>query len=682
MRAVIVCLAAASLGLAKAYPDNWILTSSNACVPAVGDFGMGKSVSTGSSVITVTYGALVAATLASAVAYPGNFLNEGTNIGCYAAVGGAYMGGVVDGSSIIDIAFSPALGANNAFALGQNYTVTITNTGVGMSGRLLGADGGTFGTPTSGCDGSSCGNSRSGTGGCYPCQYNGVRTTAAGVTATGWSTCGSNTGTFVVTWTAPSSGTANVNFGTSRAADYGTIYTKAIELVNPNGGGASPTLSPTTSAPTAPTASRPYETDFCNTGTPAYSDYGAINVAGVNGKACWKLDSTTNTATVAIEAPNGQYTALGFSPTNSPKMSNLDIYAFTGDQVLVMYAAGTGLPDRDTADESTYAAGIVIAAGANTKQVVFTRPLAPAGNRVSLEGSPSYYVALAEGTGSGTSISFHSSAAYSQDTVALATAGTVQAEAENNYPTFRLHGIFMILAWMFLCPTAVADARFAKGVLPGKQGETVFVYTSWFRLHQVFQCLAVLFTIIGYIVIKSAELEIADNSPTESGKQSFSHKQIGTAVVVLSIVQVALGFLRNIIGGKHSEAYPHGRNRYIFNYAHWAVGLALVILSLNNVFSGVGLFCVENCDDYDSQGWVKTPIKSVYGAGVYFAVIAYLLVAMLQLAVKFGGVGGYNGNIYEVDIVNVVGRHALALVAAMMLACAITMAIIVSDSGP
>ena len=177
-------------------------------------------------------------------AYPGNFLGQGFNIGCYAAVGASYMGGVVDGSDRIQIEFTPELGENNTFVLGQVYTVNITNTGAGMPGRLLGADGGTFGTPSSGCDGSDCGNLKSGFDSCYRCDWNGARTTPAGKPATGWSTCGTNTDDYIITWTAPADGTDNVDFGTSRASEQGYIYTKSIELVNPNGDGPSPTALP------------------------------------------------------------------------------------------------------------------------------------------------------------------------------------------------------------------------------------------------------------------------------------------------------------------------------------------------------------------------------------------------------------------------------------------------------
>ena len=186
----------------------------------------------------------------------------------------------------------------------------------------------------------------------------------------------------------------------------------------------------------------------------------------------------------------------------------------------------------------------------------------------------------------------------------------------------------MILAWIFLCPTAIIDARAAKGVLT-KGG--------WYKLHRNCQMLAVTLTIIGYVLITSDETVKIDEESSDTRRQ---HQLIGTVVTFLSIFEVCHGLLRNIISGAKKEGYdkekhPHGPRRIIFNVLHILTGITLIFLAWSNVYTGTYIDCAgDACDD--EVGWVKTPVQKVLAAGIYFALIAYILMGILQLAKNKG----------------------------------------------
>ena len=150
-------------------------------------------------------------------------------------------------------------------------------------------------------------------------------------------------------------------------------------------------------------------------------------------------------------------------------------------------------------------------------------------------------------------------------------------------------------------------------------------------------------------------------------------------VVGLSIFQICLGLLRNVISGASKEGYdkekhPHGPRRIIFNVLHILTGIVLVFLSWNNVMTGTYIDCGTDEQCEDMEGWVKSPVQKVIAAGTWFTLIAYVCMGALQLAKS-------KGYVSSKTIVDVVGRHVLAHVAAMTFAAAVTAITILYDSN-
>lgn len=608
-------------------------------------------------------------------AYPENYLEVYPTGGCYAPLGTNVMGGSNSFTERnVDIQFVPAL-VGGQYTPCVDYTLTITGDS-NLQRTLMGADGGIFRTPApSSCGTNSCGAAKGGVQSCYPCDFAGYRTNAAGKRTTGWAMCGNVASNFEVGWRAPTTGT--VIMGATRAQQYGGGTFSTEKTITSDGGGPGGDVCPgetayPTPSPIAgpPPATGTYDANLC-TDTAVWGIFDTDSFPA-NVKACWRVVDAT-TFEIAIEAPTGNWVALGISEQQTG-MQNIDAYVFMSSMNAVQnrFAASKSTPALEDVGTDTYRVVANLASSPTdaSRQVVIRRPRAASGNRIDLAAeAPTFYTLVATGTNSGQTMSIHSVKSFSASASNLAATGAVgSVDVLFSTSSKRAHGAMMIFAWVFLCPTAVVDARVAKGVLG----------PVWFKLHRLFQTLAVLLTIVGFILIKSdVTVDITD----VSADATQLHSKIGTAVFVLSIFQMLLGYFRNIIAGhtKNSdhEAFPHGPYRYVFNYAHWITGAACTILGFLNVYSGIWLNCPNDpaagSPCADGIGWIKTPVKKVYGGGVYFAIIVYVLFAVLQLLVKFQMVSD-DGRL------DIIGRHAFALVAAVTFSCAVTMTTIVGDS--
>ena len=379
---------------------------------------------------------------------------------------------------------------------------------------------------------------------------------------------------FVATWTAPGNG--SVTIGGSRAAGYGPTNTQQMTL-NPPGQTSRPTPAPT-QAP-VPASTGTFDPNLC-TDTALWSVYDTAAFPDV--KMCFRKIGSTDFE-FAMQSPAGFYAALGISSSETG-MNDLDVYSFLASSKTVQtrYADAKSKPAIE--DTAGYADILTLASQSGLEQVVFRRPQAASGNRKDLTGTADYVLlgAYGETSGSPEDMNQHIRKSASSGAVSMAEAGLIGANvAKFSSGSKMAHGAMMVFAWVFLCPTAIFDARAAKGVLG----------PLWFQLHRAMQTLAVLLTIIGIIIISTDDtVKITAESP----EASQTHSNIGYTVLAFSIFQVLLGYTRNLISqhdAKHKDPdHPHGPRRWLFNYAHYATGLVLVILSLLNVFSGYGTF--------------------------------------------------------------------------------------------
>ena len=149
----------------------------------------------------------------------------------------------------------------------------------------------------------------------------------------------------------------------------------------------------------------------------------------------------------------------------------LKAYVFMSSMNAVQnrFAASKSTPALEDVGTDTYRVVANLASSPTdaSRQVVIRRPRAASGNRIDLAAeAPTFYTLVATGTNSGQTMSIHSVKSFSASASNLAATGAVgSVDVLFSTSSKRAHGAMMIFAWVFLCPTAVVDARVAKGVL-------------------------------------------------------------------------------------------------------------------------------------------------------------------------------------------------------------------------
>ncbi|XP_042424350.1 cytochrome b561 and DOMON domain-containing protein At5g47530-like [Zingiber officinale] len=126
----------------------------------------------------------------------------------------------------------------------------------------------------------------------------------------------------------------------------------------------------------------------------------------------------------------------------------------------------------------------------------------------------------------------------------------------------NIHGVINAISWGILLPTGAIIARYVK----------VFQFAdpAWFYLHVACQCSAYVVGLAGWIL----GLKLGSQS---KGITYHKHRDIGIALFCLATVQVFALFLRPDKNHKY---------RWYWNIYHYAVGYAVIILSIVNVFEG------------------------------------------------------------------------------------------------
>ncbi|XP_060069909.1 putative ferric-chelate reductase 1 homolog [Ylistrum balloti] len=187
-----------------------------------------------------------------------------------------------------------------------------------------------------------------------------------------------------------------------------------------------------------------------------------------------------------------------------------------------------------------------------------------------------YYILLAKGPAAGTAFGRH-------DLTNLPLVSAQMADFQSTTDLtgsavnilLKLHGCLMIFAWIFLASIGIVLARFYKPVWTDKKmlGEAY-----WFQLHRSLMVLATLAVIAGIVVIFVDVGKWSQLIGQEEWKRA--HPYIGIVVGAVVIINPLMAVFR---------PHPGDDYRYIFNWAHWAVGTIGHFLAVFNVFIGVEL---------------------------------------------------------------------------------------------
>ncbi|XP_065922221.1 putative ferric-chelate reductase 1 isoform X3 [Magallana gigas] len=145
------------------------------------------------------------------------------------------------------------------------------------------------------------------------------------------------------------------------------------------------------------------------------------------------------------------------------------------------------------------------------------------------------------------------------------------------YPLVKVHGCLMILAWIFCTGVGLVFARFYKPVWSNR---TILGLKVWFQFHRGLMVTTLVLTLVGFIIIfVEANGYSKISAPIGKGYVA-SHPILGIIVTVLTVTNPIMALFR---------PGPKDKNRPIFNWAHWAVGMAAHILGVITICFGVEL---------------------------------------------------------------------------------------------
>ncbi len=147
------------------------------------------------------------------------------------------------------------------------------------------------------------------------------------------------------------------------------------------------------------------------------------------------------------------------------------------------------------------------------------------------------------------------------------------------------HARLMFVAWGVLAPLAIIVARFFK-VLPHQDWPAQLDSQFWWRTHWIGQVLVFVCTVAAIALVFKLDLDALSN-----------HSKFGYAVLLLLLVQVALGYFRGSKGGPSTvgnatgDHYDMNLRRRVFEMLHKSLGYFLLLLSIVTI--GLGLWHVN-----------------------------------------------------------------------------------------
>lgn len=161
------------------------------------------------------------------------------------------------------------------------------------------------------------------------------------------------------------------------------------------------------------------------------------------------------------------------------------------------------------------------------------------------------------------------------------------------------HAVLCVLGFLFLLPAGALFARYARTFM-----------RNWFQGHWILQ-----FALAGPVIFVGVILGIAAVSQAKAKHLDDSHKRWGIALLILYLVQCALGAFIHFVKDVNRRRRPPQ------NYLHAVVGILLIALALFQVHSG-----------YDHE-WPTTTGRGALPSGVKTVFVIWAILLPLSYAV-------------------------------------------------
>ncbi|KAI9553251.1 hypothetical protein GHT06_021147 [Daphnia sinensis] len=434
--------------------------------------------------------------------------------------------------------------------------------------------------------------------------------------------------TLDVTWQAPPDYQGDVQFRATFVKDYNTFWIQVPAVALVRVGRSAGVVTPAYQAPTTYSrdqASYPYVPPSTTTSTvPTTTTASSTTTLGVStspnpSTTQWSFAKQTPAPTASAQLPSvymgcgdvkGCFGLQGGTCVQEGSCSAMVTYAVKGQRYeFELWATNTpanayvavafsddNLMGDDSVSECTLVNGRVNAYMSYNEGKSNTRLRDPTSGLKLMEGKYSdgnlycrferqaqlaiadkqfdmakeYHLFLARGPASDNGISYHDrQKTVSARSVRLAETGSVGASKGT---LVKLHGAFMVAAWMFAASCGILFARYFRLTWVGKQlgGKDL-----WFVFHRILMIITWLLTVIAFILI-FVELGGWTSLPVTTNP----HAVIGVVTTVLAFIQPFMAYFR---------PHPGTPKRFIFNWAHWLVGNSAHILGIVCIFLAVDL---------------------------------------------------------------------------------------------
>jgi len=314
--------------------------------------------------------------------------------------------------------------------------------------------------------------------------------------------------------------------------------------------------------------------------------------------ASWKLSGEQYEFEMSAMKRPGKYIALGFSKDSSMG-KELVLACGNPNSAELFWNSGKSKPTFLTDDF-----GIVdykfISADGSTHCTMKSPSIIKSGE-YSVDLNEKQTILLAGGPYATASLSFHDMKIAAAEPVSLKNVSEVGLKSDL---LVKLHGLFMLVAWLGCAGAGMMMARYFKQTWKGKP---IFGADRWFQAHRLFMVSAVILTVVAVVLIV-AEVGVSPFGHLEKN----AHPVIGLVCVILALIQPIMAAFR---------PHPGDDSRKLFNWAHWLVG------NMAHVFGICAIFLAGNLGNakLDTTEWWSW----VLVAYVVFHVITHLIFSAL-----------------------------------------------------
>ncbi|XP_058723717.1 cytochrome b561 and DOMON domain-containing protein At5g47530-like [Vicia villosa] len=325
----------------------------------------------------------------------------------------------------------------------------------------------------------------------------------------------------------------------------------------------------------------------------------------------WTFDQTTGKLDIAFRhtgiSSNDRWVSWAINPNNDLTSS------MTGAQALVAIPQSSGAPKAYTSSIAGYGTQLtesaisynhskLSATHANGEVAIFAT--------ITLSSGVTSLVHLwQDGPVSGGSPQSHATSGanvLSKEKLDL-LSGVSQAGSGGGSLSRRrnTHGILNAVSWGILMPLGAVIARYLKVF---KSADP-----AWFYLHVTCQTAAYIVGVAGW----GTGLKLGSDS---AGITYSTHRALGITLFCLGTLQVFALLLR---------PNKDHKIRVYWNFYHWAIGYATIIISIINIFKGFDALEVSAANRYDNWKHAYTGIIAALG-GIAVLLEAYTWIIVIK----------------------------------------------------